>query len=100
MWSAGRGEKFAGAGVDGLDGDFVAEAFEAADVVAGLAAGVHALFVVAGAEVVIVHVRVGGQGVDDGEHGVAGRPGLSFSASAWPGAGTGRRGGMGCGWRR
>jgi hypothetical protein len=36
----------------------VAEAFEAADVVAGLAAGVPALFVIAGAEVL-----VGGSGV-------------------------------------
>ena len=44
--------------LSGLDGDVVAEAFEAADVVAGLAADVHALFVVAGAEVL-----VGGGGV-------------------------------------
>ena len=47
----------AGAGVDGLDGDLVAEAFQAADVVAGLAAGVHALFVVAGSQVVVAGVR-------------------------------------------
>ena len=32
-----------------LDGDLVAEAFQAADIVAGLAADVHALFVVVGA---------------------------------------------------
>src|ERR1022692_4456677 len=56
--SGGCGQQFAGDWVDGLDGDLVAEAFEAADVVAGLAAGVHALFVVAGAEVL-----VGGGGV-------------------------------------
>src|ERR1039457_1258531 len=56
--SGGCGQQFAGVWVDGLDGDLVAEAFEAAGVVAGLAAGVHALFVVAGAEVL-----VGGGGV-------------------------------------
>ena len=56
--SGGCGQQFAGVWVGGLDGDVVAEAFEAADVVAGLAAGVHALFVVAGAEVL-----VGGGGV-------------------------------------
>jgi hypothetical protein len=48
-------------------------------VVAGLAAGVHALFVVVGAEVLVAGVRVGKQGVDAGEHGVAGRDqGLLF----------------------
>lgn len=59
--------------MDGLDGDFVAEALEAADVVAGLAAGLHALFVVVRSEVVVAGVGVGEQGVDDGEHGVPGR---------------------------
>src|SRR5258707_9893561 len=49
-----------------------AEAFQAADVVAGLAAGVHALFVVVGAEVGVAGGGVGQQGVDDGERGVAG----------------------------
>src|SRR6266571_4851334 len=71
-WLAGCGQELAGFGVDGLDGDFVAEAFEAADVVAGLAAGVHALLVVVRAEVGVAGVGVGQQGVDDGEHGVAG----------------------------
>jgi hypothetical protein len=47
---AGCGVGFAGVGVVGLDGDFAAAAFEAAEVVAGLAAGVHALFVVVRAE--------------------------------------------------
>src|SRR5262245_30681467 len=46
--AVGCGGQFAGVWVDALDGDVVAEAFEAADVVAGLAAGVHALFVVVG----------------------------------------------------
>jgi hypothetical protein len=46
---AGCGVELAGVGVDGLDGDRVAGAFEAAEVVAGLAAGV-ALFVVVLAE--------------------------------------------------
>jgi hypothetical protein len=54
--SAGGGQEFAGVGVDGLDGDLAAEAFQAADVVAGLTAGVHALFVVAGSEVVVAGV--------------------------------------------
>ena len=40
--------------------------------VAGLAAGVHALLVVVGAEVGVGGVGVGQQRVDDGEHGVAG----------------------------
>jgi len=39
----------------------------AADVVAGLAAGVHPLLVVVGAEVVVAGSGVGQQGVDDGE---------------------------------
>jgi hypothetical protein len=56
--SGGCGQQFAGVWVDGLDGDVLAEAFEAPDVVAGLAAGVHALLVVVRAEVV-----VGGGGV-------------------------------------
>jgi hypothetical protein len=51
--------EFSGGGVDGLDGDLVAEAFQAADVVAGLAADVRAAFVVVGAE-----VGVGGFGSD------------------------------------
>src|SRR5260221_14690436 len=67
---AGCGQELAGVGVDGLDGDLVAEAFQAADVVAGLAAGVHALFVVVGAEVGVAGGGVGQQGVDDGERGV------------------------------
>src|SRR5258708_34810400 len=40
--SGGGGLELAGVGVDGLDRDLVAEAFQAADGVAGLAAGVHA----------------------------------------------------------
>src|SRR6266540_4159466 len=39
--SGGGGLELAGVGVDGLDGDLVAEAFAAFDVVAGLAAGEH-----------------------------------------------------------
>lgn len=70
---AGWGQEFADVGVEGLDGDLAAEAFEVADVVAGLAAGVHALLVVVGAEVGVAGCGVGQQGVDDGEHGVAGR---------------------------
>src|ERR1700691_2145073 len=50
---ASGGQEFAGVGVDGLDGDLVAQAFQALDVVAGLAAGVHALFVVVRAEVLV-----------------------------------------------
>ena len=50
---AGWGQELAGIGVQGLDGDLVAEAFQAADVVAGLAAGVHALLVVVSAEVLV-----------------------------------------------
>jgi hypothetical protein len=57
--SAGSGQELAGAGVDGLDSDLVAEAFQALDVVAGLTAGVHAGFVVVGAEVGVLGVRVG-----------------------------------------
>jgi hypothetical protein len=49
-WSAGRGE-LAGCRAGGFDGDFVAEAFQALDVVACLSAGVHALLVVVGAEI-------------------------------------------------
>ena len=54
----GCGQQFAGVWVDGLDGDVVAEAFEALEVVAGLAADVQAVLVVVRAEVV-----VGGGGV-------------------------------------
>src|SRR6185437_9662649 len=56
---------------DGVDGDVVAEAFEAADVVAGLAGGV-AAFVVVGAEVAVGGFGGVEQVPDDGEHGVAG----------------------------
>jgi hypothetical protein len=51
----------------------VAETFEAAEVIAGLAAEVRALLVVAGAEVVVAGFGVGEQGVGDGQDGVAGR---------------------------
>src|SRR6266571_1520623 len=70
--SGGCGQQLAGVWVDGLDGDVVAEAFEAADVVAGLAADVHALFVIAGAEVLVAGVGVREQGMEDGQDGVAG----------------------------
>ncbi len=56
---AGCGRELAGVGVDGLDDDFVAEALEALDVVAGLAAGVHALLVVVRAEVDVAGFGVG-----------------------------------------
>src|SRR5258706_13785821 len=46
----------------GMEGDFAAEAIEAADVVAGLAAGVHALFVGVGAEGGVAGGGVGQQG--------------------------------------
>ena len=52
------GREGAGVGDRGFDGDFVAEALEAPDVAAGLAVGVHALFVVVRAK-----VGVGGLGV-------------------------------------
>ena len=55
---AGGRPEFSGVGVDGLDGDLVAEAFEAAEVVAGLAADVRAAFVVVGAEVGVGGFRV------------------------------------------
>src|SRR5262249_19108301 len=51
---------------------FVAEAFQGAEVVAGLAAGVRAAFVVVGAEVGVGGGGVGEQGVVDGQRGVAG----------------------------
>src|SRR6266568_2786915 len=70
--SGGCGQQLAGVWVDGLDGDVVAEAFEAADVVAGLAADVHALFVIAGAEVLVAGAGVREQGMEDGQDGVAG----------------------------
>ena len=50
---AGGGQGRVGVGGQGFDGDFVAEAFQALEVVAGLAAGTGALVVVAGAEVVV-----------------------------------------------
>ncbi|HEU5390322.1 MAG TPA: transposase [Streptosporangiaceae bacterium] len=55
---AGGCFEFSGGGVDGLDGDLVTEAFQAAEVVAGLAADAGAALVVVGAE-----VGVGGFGV-------------------------------------
>ena len=64
--------EFPGGGVDGLNGDLVAEAFEAADVVAGLAAVVRAAFVVVGAEVGVDGFGVREQGVVDGQQGVPG----------------------------
>src|SRR5712691_1361886 len=57
--SAGCGREFSGVGVEGLDGDLVAEAFQALNVVADLAAGVHALFVVVSAQVLVVGSGVG-----------------------------------------
>ena len=57
--SAGCGQELTGLGVDGFDCDLVAEAFQAADVVAGLAADVHALFLVVGAEVGVAGGGVG-----------------------------------------
>ena len=69
---AGDGQGRAGVGGQGFEGDFVAEAFQALEVVAGLAAGTGALVVVAGAEVVVAGGGVGEQGVVDGQDGVAG----------------------------
>jgi hypothetical protein len=81
--SGGCGQQFAGVWVDGLDGDLVAGAFEAADVVAGLAADVHALFVIAGAEVLVGGGGVREQGMEDGQDGVAGGDeGFLFGACA------------------
>jgi hypothetical protein len=57
--SASGGQELAGVWVDGLDGDLVAGAFQALDVVAGLAPGVHPLFVVTRAEVGVAGVGVG-----------------------------------------
>src|SRR5260370_42242633 len=75
--SGGGGLELAGVGVDGLDRDLVAEAFQAADVIAGLAAGVPALFVGVGAEGGVAGFGVGQQGVGCGGRGVAGGgPGL------------------------
>ena len=51
---------------------YPAEAFEAADVAAGLTADVRALFVVVRAEVVVGGIGVRQQGVEDGQDGVAG----------------------------
>src|SRR6266540_1754974 len=57
--SGGGGLELAGVGVDGLDGDLIAEGLQAQDVVAGLAADVHAMLVVVGAEVLVARVGVG-----------------------------------------
>src|SRR6266508_561649 len=66
---ASYGLEFAGVGVDGFDGDLVAEAFEGAGVAAGAAADVLASFVVVGAEVGIDGVGIGEQGVADDQLG-------------------------------
>ena len=55
---AGGGREGAGVGDRGFDGDFVAEALEAPDVAAGLAVGVHALFVVVRAKVGVAGLGV------------------------------------------
>src|SRR5712664_2293919 len=67
--SAGLGGEFSGFGVDGLEGDLVAEAFQAADVAAGLALGPGALVVVAGVELAVVRFGVAQQGAGDDELG-------------------------------
>ena len=63
--AGGAGDQLAGFGVgvggEGLDGDLVAEALEAADVVACAAPGAIALLVVVGAEVVVPGAGVGQQ---------------------------------------
>jgi hypothetical protein len=51
-WPSGSGVGVVGCGVNG---DLVAEAFQAPYVVAGLAAGLYALFVVAGAQILVLH---------------------------------------------
>jgi hypothetical protein len=86
----GCGQEFAGVGVDGLDGDLVAEAFEAADVVAGAAADVLASFVVVGAEVGVDGVGIGEQGVADDQLGPVG---LDYSIA--PGQACGLRSSLG-----
>jgi hypothetical protein len=68
--AGGAGNDLAGFGIgvgEGLDGDPVAEAFQAADVAAGLAVGVGALFVVAGSELAVLGCGVGQEAVGDGE---------------------------------
>jgi len=57
----------------GFEGDFVAEGFELADVVALGAVGVDAGVVEAGAEVVVAQVGVGQQVPDDDQDGPADR---------------------------
>src|SRR5207344_2584864 len=74
-WAGGLADgcwEFSGGGVDGLDGDLVAEALQTSEVVAGLAADAGAAFVVVGAEVGVRGLRVREQGVVDGQQGVAG----------------------------
>ena len=67
----GAGDQLAGFGVglgcQGLDGDFVAEALEAADVGARAVPGALELLVVAGAEVAVFGLGVGQEGVGDDE---------------------------------
>src|SRR6185437_15262442 len=65
----GDGQELAGAGVDGLDGDLVAEAFQSADVATGAAAGVCLAFVVVGAEVLVSGFGIAQEGVGDDELG-------------------------------
>src|SRR5690242_2315459 len=69
--AGGAGDQLAGFGVglrgEGLDGDLVAEALEAADVAARAAPGAVALLVVAGAEVAVPGPGVGQEGVGDDE---------------------------------
>ena len=68
----GLGGWFPGGRVGGLEGEFVSDAFEAADVVAGLAADAGPAFVLVGAEVGVGGGRVRQQGIGDGQEGVAG----------------------------
>jgi hypothetical protein len=75
-WGCGRlacpGDQFAGlrvdVGIEGLDGDLVAEAFQ----VAGAAADAGLLLVVVGPEVLVAGSGAGQQGVVDAHLGVAG----------------------------
>jgi hypothetical protein len=76
---AGGRWEFSGGGVDGLDGDLVAEAFQTADVVAGLAADVRAAFVVVRAEVGVGGVWVREQAGQD-----TGRDAILVSSTARP----------------
>jgi hypothetical protein len=84
------------------EGDGVPECFELADVVAGLALGVDAAGVVAGAEVVVAGSGVGQQVPDDDQDGAGdGDQGLELAAAlddpavafAEEGVGLGSRGG-------